>query len=34
MEPISETFVAAIHTFVQEQGVPLIAFKQGSGKMT
>jgi DNA-binding PadR family transcriptional regulator len=32
MDPISKTFVAAIHTFVQEQGVPLINFEKGQRK--
>src|SRR5713101_2025149 len=32
MEPISKAFVAAIHTFVQEQGVPLISFEKGQRK--
>jgi hypothetical protein len=32
MDPISKTFVAAIHAFVEEQGVPLIAFAKGQRK--
>ena len=32
MDPISKTFVAAIHAFVQEQGVPLIPFEKGQRK--
>ncbi len=32
MEPISKGFVAAIHAFVQEQGVPLITFEKGQKK--
>ena len=32
MEPISKTFVAAIHAFVAEQGVPLVAFAKGQRK--
>ena len=32
MDPISKGFVAAIHAFVQEQGVPLIAFAKGQRK--
>ena len=32
MEPISKAFVAAIHAFVQEQGVPLISFEKGQRK--
>ena len=32
MDPISKGFVAAIHAFVEEQGVPLIPFKRGQRK--
>ena len=32
MEPISKAFVAAIHAFVHEQGVPLITFEKGQRK--
>ena len=32
MDPISKTFVAAIHTFVAEAGVPLITFEKGQRK--
>jgi hypothetical protein len=32
MDPISKAFVAAIHAFVQEQGVPLITFEKGERK--
>jgi hypothetical protein len=32
MDPISKAFVAAIHAFVQDQGVPLIAFEKGQRK--
>src|SRR6266508_2125337 len=32
MDPISKGFVAAIHAFVQEQGVPLITFAKGQRK--
>jgi hypothetical protein len=32
MEPISKTFVAAIHAFVAEQGVPLVPFAKGQRK--
>ena len=32
MDPISKAFVAAIHTFAQEQGAPLITFEKGQRK--
>ncbi|MBI4590391.1 MAG: hypothetical protein HY725_16300 [Candidatus Rokubacteria bacterium] len=32
MDPISKAFVAAIHAFVQDQGVPLIPFEKGQRK--
>ena len=32
MDPISKAFVAAIHTFVHAQGVPLITFEKGQRK--
>ena len=32
MDPISKTFVAGIHAFVQEHGVPLITFEKGQRK--
>jgi hypothetical protein len=32
MDPISKAFVAAIHAFVQEHGVPLITFEKGQRK--
>jgi len=32
MDPISKAFVAAIHAFTQEHGVPLITFKKGQRK--
>ncbi len=32
MEPISKAFVAAIHAFVHEHGVPLITFEKGQRK--
>jgi hypothetical protein len=32
MEPISKAFVAAIHTFVHDQGVPLVTFEKGQRK--
>jgi hypothetical protein len=32
MDPISKAFVAAIHAFVHEQGVPLITFAKGQRK--
>jgi len=32
MDPISKAFVAAIHAFVQDQGVPLITFEKGQRK--
>ena len=32
MEPMSKAFVAAIHAFVAEQGVPLITFEKGQRK--
>ena len=32
MEPISKRFVAAVHAFVDEQAVPLIAFAKGQRK--
>ena len=32
MDPISKGFVAAIHAFVHEQGVPLIPFEKGQRK--
>jgi hypothetical protein len=32
MDPISKGFVAAIHAFVQAQGVPLITFEKGQRK--
>lgn len=32
MDPISKAFVAAIHAFVQAQGVPLITFEKGQRK--
>jgi hypothetical protein len=32
MDPISKAFVAAIHAFVEGQGVPLIAFEKGQRK--
>jgi len=32
MDPISKAFVAAIHAFVHDQGVPLITFEKGQRK--
>ncbi len=32
MDPISKAFVAAIHAFVQDQGVPLLTFEKGQRK--
>ena len=32
MDPISKAFVAAIHAFVETQGVPLITFEKGQRK--